>query len=175
MWNSKLIILITLISLSCQPQKEDKIKGSSQSSPNEKEILNRINKVYNNILVEADKKPNYELIIAQFTPNAQMGFVKNDSLILQTPTQYFASMKEMLANSEVNYLKEWEIEGETKAFGSVAQRTSLYGVHFNTKDSIAEKGIINFQLVKTKGEWKILSMIWQAEKEGLKVSESYFQ
>ncbi len=83
-------------------------------------------------------------------------------------------MESMLSKNKPEYLKEWEVKGTTKFFGKIAQRTSLYGVHFNTTDNLAEKGIINFQLVKINDEWKILSMIWESEKKGLLKSDNYF-
>lgn len=174
MRKSIFFLVISVVVLSCESHKKNQEENIDLNTKNEIDIKNTINNVYNNIVVESNKKPDFIAIKEQFTSNARLGYLKNDSLILKTPNQYFDNMKDMLTKNEVKYLKEWEIQGETKQFGNIAQRTSLYGVHFNTKDSLAEKGIINFQLVKTKGKWQILSMIWQAENKDLKVSNNYF-
>ncbi len=168
------IFLFSLITFSCENAIKNEKKDSKTSNKDETEILNTINNVYNNIVVESNKKPDFKVIKEQFVERARLGYINKDSLILKNPIEYFDNMESMLSQNKVEYLKEWEIQGETKLFGNIAQRTSLYGVHFNTSDSLAEKGIINFQLVKTNNRWKILSMIWQAEKKELMVSNNYF-
>lgn len=135
------------------------------SSKDETEILNTVNNVYNNIIVEPNKNPDFNTIKKQFVERARLGYIKNDSLVLKKPVEYFDNMESMLSKNKPEYLKEWEVKGTTKFFGKIAQRTSLYGVHFNITDSLAEKGIINFQLVKINNEWKILFMIWESEKK----------
>ncbi|MBC8770499.1 hypothetical protein H4O18_21065 [Arenibacter sp. BSSL-BM3] len=175
MRNILAIIIVSLISLSCKNEIKNKEENLKINSKDEAEILNTINNVYNNIVVDSNKKPDYKTIKEQFIEHACLGFISKDSLTLKNPIDYFDNMESMLSENKVEYLKEWEIQGKTRLFGNIAQRTSLYGVHFNTTDSLAEKGIINFQLVKTKNEWKILSMIWESEKGDLLVPDNYFE
>ncbi|TDQ32200.1 hypothetical protein CLV82_0023 [Zeaxanthinibacter enoshimensis] len=167
--------MVSLLSFCCETEVKETGAANTIQSTDQAEILTTVNNVYNNIIVESDNKPDFRAIKDQFTENARLGFIKEDSLILKNPSDYFDTMEGMLSENEVEYLKEWEIQGETKLFGNIAQRTSLYGVHFNTKDSLAEKGIINFQLVKIKDQWKILSMIWESEKSNLTVPVNYFE
>ena len=169
------ILLIYAIA-GCKPQNEMDPAANDAPLQDEKAILTTVNNVYGNIVVDSVNTPDFELIKRQFTSGARLGYLTGDSLVLKSPQAYFDHMAVMLdSDSTIVYLREWEIQGETRQFGDIAQRTSLYGVHFNTTDSLAERGIINFQLVQVKGEWKILSMIWQAEREDLQVSESYFE
>lgn len=138
-------------------------------------VSNTVHTIYNNIRVESNQHPDFDLIVRQFAEGAHLGYIREDSLILKTPENYFESMKELLSRGEVRYLREWEIEGETKIFGNMAQHTSHYGVHFNTTDSLAEQGIINFHLIKSGHEWRVVSMIWEAERDGLKIPDTYFE
>lgn len=153
---------------------KNKNEESKINNSDETEILNTINNVYNNIVIESNKKPDFNTIKEQFDERARLGYIRKDSLILKSPKEYFDNMESMLSKNKPKFLKEWEIQGKTKSFGNIAQRTSLYGVHFNTTDSLAEKGIINFQLIKINNNWKILSMIWESEKNHLLVPENYF-
>ncbi|WP_373073352.1 hypothetical protein [Zeaxanthinibacter enoshimensis] len=168
-------ILVCLLGFSCETEVKETTTANTIQNRAQAEILTTVNNVYNNIIVDADIKPDFRVIKDQFTINARLGYIREDSLILKDSNDYFDTMEGMLSENKVEYLKEWEIQGETKLFGNIAQRTSLYGVHFNTKDSLAEKGIINFQLVKIKDQWKILSMIWESEKRDLTVPGNYFE
>ena len=102
-----------------------------------------------------------------------MGYVKEDSLILKSPEVYFSGMQGGIDSGIVKLLHEWEIKGETIHFGNVAHHIKTYRVYFGTKDSIAERGVTSFQLVKLNGDWKIQSMIWKAEDENLKIPLRY--
>lgn len=175
MKNLLVIILFFSVFFSCADDTKYKKVNQSIYYQEQAKILKTVNNVYDNIIVDSSKSPDFETIKKQFISNARLGYIKNDSLTLKNPDDYFDNMEIMLSENNVEYLKEWEIKGETKLFGNIAQRTSLYGVHFNTTDSLAEKGIINFQLVKIDNEWKILSMIWEAEKSGLSVPDNYFE
>ncbi|MFC4720963.1 hypothetical protein ACFO5O_01410 [Geojedonia litorea] len=174
MKNLIIITFIFFIIFSCAHEAKHKKDDSKMNSTDETEILNTINNVYNNIIVESNKTPDFKTIKEQFVEQARLGYIINDSLILKSPNEYFDTMERMLTQNKPEYLKEWEIKGTTKFFGKIAQRTSLYGVHFNTTDSLTEKGIINFQLVKINNEWKILSMLWESEKKGVLKSDNYF-
>lgn len=170
-----LILIVTAaLFIGCNQQKPDAKESLKTPDADEIAILATINTVYDNIHVDSLNQPDFALIKKQFTDSAKMGLVKNDSLIWMSPEDYFNKMKGSLVSNNVRYLKEWEIQGQTHYFGTVAQRTSLYGVHFNRADTIAEKGIINYQLIKVNNEWKILSMIWQAERNGNSVPDNYF-
>lgn len=175
MRNLIIIIFVFLIIFSCAPVGlKNKIDESKINNSDETEILNTINNVFNNIVIESNKKPDFNKIKEQFDERARLGYIRKDSLILKSPKEYFDNMEGMLSKNKPKYLKEWEIQGKTKFFGNIAQRTSLYGVHLNTTDSLAEKGIINFQLIKVNNHWKILLMIWESEKNHLLVPENYF-
>lgn len=146
---------------------------SKVRTSDEDEILKTINNFYKNIAIDSNNMPDFKTIKEQFVDRARLGYIRKDSLIIKSPVDYFDQMEQMMARNKPKYLKEWEIKGETKLFGDIAQRTSVYGVQFNTTDSLSEKGVINFQLVKLHGHWKILSMIWKSEKNGVVIPENY--
>ena len=168
------IPLFCLIIYSCNDQGSSRMDNYKMNSKDENGINITVSNVYNNIVVDSNEQPDFEIIKKQFVPKAHLGYVRKDTVILRSPSEYFNSMEKTLSDNNVKYLREWEIKARTDVFGNIAQRTSLYAVHFNTTDSLAERGIINFQLVKVNGEWKILSMIWEAEKGNRSVPESYF-
>jgi len=70
--------------------------------------------------------------------------------------------------------REEELFEKTEIFGNIAHRFSLYqksgvlsGVAFETK------GMKSLQFVKTKDGWKISSVAWDDEREGLRIPAKY--
>ena len=137
-------------------------------------IKKTIDGLYANIRVENGQLPNTADILVYFSSAAQMGSVKNDSASLGSPTDYFKGWEIMMKKYQPNLLIEGEIKGRTQHFGNIAYHTSHYYAAINHPDSIVDQGIINYQLVRENGNWKVASMIWESEKEELTVPKTYF-
>lgn len=67
---------------------------------------------------------------------------------------------------------ESETSERTQIFGNIAQRVSTYqksgsldGVAFTTR------GVKTFQFLRTRTGWRILSVSWDDERDGLAVAE----
>ena len=168
---TKLTVVFLLVFVSCSEDKTNSIKTSEEVLEIRKPILD----LYENLKVEDEKAPNFEFIYSLFTKTAKLGYVKKDSLILKSPEDYFSVMQGGIDKGIIKLLHEWEIKGKTEYFGNVAHHLSTYGVYFGTTDSIAERGVTSFQLVKVIGDWKIQSMIWKAEDENLKIPSNYLE
>jgi len=156
---------------SCSEHKSSVLKPSEEVLQIRKPVV----ELYQNLKVEDGKAPNFEFIYSLFTETANLGYVKEDNLILKSPQEYFSGMQGGIDSGIVKLLHEWEINGETAHFGDIAHHRSTYGVYFGTTDSIAERGVTSFQLVKLKGDWKIQSMIWKAENVNLRIPENYLK
>ena len=165
------MLIFTLLNYSCSEEKTNSIKLSEEVLQIRQPIL----ELYENLKVEDGKTPNFEFIYSLFTETANLGYVKEDNLILKSPQEYFSGMQGGIDSGIVKLLHEWEINGETAHFGDIAHHRSTYGVYFGTTDSIAERGVTSFQLVKLKGDWKIQSMIWKAENVNLRIPENYLK
>lgn len=166
-----LTFVFLLISVSCSDNKTYSLKTSEQVL----EIRKPIHELYKSLKVEDEKTPNFEFIYSLFTKTAKLGYVKDDSLILKSPNEYFSGMKGAIDKGIIKLLHEWEIKGKTEYFGNVAHHLSTYGVYFGTTDSIAERGVTSFQLIRIKEAWKIQSMIWKAEDESSKIPSNYLE
>jgi hypothetical protein len=156
---------------SCAKEKTNITELSEEVNQIREPIL----ELYKNLKVENNSIPNFDYIISLFTATANLGFVKEDSLILKSPKNYFSGMQGGIDGGMIKLIHEWEIKGKTEYFGDIAHHISTYGVYFGTTDAISERGITSFQLVKLKGDWKIQSMIWKAENEDLKIPIKYLE
>ena len=69
---------------------------------------------------------------------------------------------------------EEEISGRTELFGSIAHRFSTYQARVQAGDSEAViLGINSIQFIKTGGAWRVVSIIWNDQKEDLPIPEKY--
>ena len=161
--------------LACQEKSEITIEQTPASDPELTSIQAAIDGLYANIRVENGQTPEIDDILYYFAPQARMGSVKDGAASLQNANQYFDGWMEAMKKLTPELLKEWEIEGKSQYFGNIAYHTSKYGVYFNTTDSIAEQGIINYQIVKLGDDWRVISMIWKAEDKNNIIPGTYFE
>ena len=82
---SQTFILLVVFS-SCSEEKTNSIKLSEEVLQIRQPIL----ELYENLKVEDGKTPNFEFIYSLFTETANLGYVKEDSLILKSPEVYFS-------------------------------------------------------------------------------------
>ena len=134
-----------------------------EASPDEAAITALVTALYQGIYVDEETLPDYAQLKSYFAREAKMGSVRNGQLSLRTAEEYIDRMQAGFSQQRPLLLEEWETGHRTEVFGHIAHRFSAYAVHLNTRDSIAEKGIMSIQLVKTNHQWKILSMIWDVE------------
>jgi hypothetical protein len=108
-----------------------------------------------------------------FTETAVLGSVKEGEPVLRSIGEYVEIRKNMKERGRPTSLVEWELNGKTDVFGNVAHRVSVYTVQLNGQEEPAERGVMFFQLVKSKGQWKIQSLLWQAETDELKIPTEF--
>ena len=90
--------------------------------------------------------------------------------------QFITPRKKILTDGTLVDFSEEEIAAKTEIFGNIAQRFCLYqksgvlsGEFFETK------GMKTIQFIYTPGGWKISSLAWDDEREGLTINEDQLQ
>jgi hypothetical protein len=77
-------------------------------------------------------------------------------------------------NGELTRFREAELSATTEVFGNVAHRLSGYIKSGTLKGAAFEaKGLISMQFVRTQAGWKVSSMAWDDERDGLKLPQQY--
>ncbi len=143
------------------------------TSPDEVAIKKAVDDAYAWISFKKGTKPDYEKIHDYFIPQAHLIYFPNDSLEVYSLDQFVTSFKAMIESGQIQSFYEEELFGKTDQFGRVAQRLSTYKTYINTRDSISERGVNSFQLIKTPGGWRVSSIIWDIEKPGLPIPANY--
>ena len=87
---------------------------------------------------------------------------------------FIETYRQQLSGGALHSFIEEEISDQTELFGSVAHRFSTYQARFRAGQSEAViQGINSIQFIKTGGAWRVVSIIWNDQKEDLPIPEKY--
>ena len=93
-----------------------------------------------------------------------------EPISLDSLAEFIEPRKKLLNGGELEEFSEEELWERTDIFGGIAQRMCLYrksgvlsGNRFETK------GMKSMQLVNTEAGWKISSVLWDDEREGVAI------
>lgn len=90
-----------------------------------------------------------------------------------TVQSYVQAIMKQIEQDNGLYMHQKEISATTEVFGKNAQRISVYE-YFDSEDNELPKRGVNFiQYILTEEGWKIVSMIWNDEQDGLSIPEAY--
>jgi hypothetical protein len=79
------------------------------------------------------------------------------------------------ANFEKNAFFESELARRVETFGAIAHVFSTYESRRAPGEKPFARGINSFQLVKEGAAWKVMTILWDAEKESTPLPEKYLK
>lgn len=79
------------------------------------------------------------------------------------------------ANMEKNAFYESELAHRVETFGNIAHVFSTYESRRAPGEKPFARGINSFQLVKDGKGWKVMTILWDAEREGQAIPEKYLK
>jgi hypothetical protein len=77
------------------------------------------------------------------------------------------------ASFEKNAFYESEADRRVETFGNIAHVFSTYESRRAPGEKPFARGINSFQLVKDGGAWKVMTILWDSEREGSPIPEKY--
>ena len=143
--------------------------------PDEEAIHQAVLNAYKVIGFKKGSQPDYEAFKKYFLPDAQLINYRNDSLSIINLDQFLGGYKKLVDSGHIKSFYEEEIFGRTDQYGRVAQRISSFRTYMNNTDSVTDRGVNSFQLVKTPEGWKVTSVIWDVEKQSLPIPQHYLE
>lgn len=172
---SLVTILCLLSIISCNTaNKEPASKRDNTSHAADADAIKKaVDDAYRCIGFNEGQSLNYAHIKDYFMPQAQLIDFRNDTLEVLTIDQFVDMYKAFITANQIHSFYEEEIKGTTEQFGRIAQRISTYKTYMDTRDSVAQRGVNSFQLIKTPGGWKVSSIIWDVESEKQKIPDHY--
>lgn len=151
------------------------LNGEAQERLETKAILDQLVHTFFALFsVREGRKVDLSIINELFIPEGLI--VKNvgSPPEIYSLQQFIEPREKMLNEGILLDFKEEELSEKTEIFGNVAHRFSLYrktgilsGVNFETR------GMKTIQFINTPKGWKISSLAWDDEREGLVVPDEY--
>lgn len=179
MKNLLLIAALVLAISACQtvekkPAASD-VVPSAYTVPEDSAITKAVHDAYAAISFKKGEKPRFDEIGNYFIPQAQLINFRTDTADITALPQFIDLYKHFVTDGHIKMFYEEEVFGRTEQFGKVAHRISTYNTYLNTRNSIAERGVNSFQLIKTSKGWKVSSIIWDVESKKLPVPDYYLK
>jgi len=122
---------------------------------------------------EPGGRPEYDRIRPLFIDRGLL--IKNVGGATETSDveEFISPRSELVSSGALSQFLEREEASTTSIFGAVAQRRSVYSKSgVQNGEAFAARGIIFTQFVETAGTWRISSMIWDDERDGLALDEA---
>ena len=103
---------------------------------------------------------------------AMRGTAQGASANVMTPDEY---VQRASANFEKNGFFESAVAQRVESFGSIAHVFSTYESRHAPGEKPFARGINSFQLIRQGNEWKIMTILWDSEREGNAIPEKYLK
>ena len=144
-----------------------------QVDPEESAATQAVLDAYDGISFEEGTLPDFEKLESAFVQYAIFINFRNDTAVILSYDEFMKGYRSAVEGGAFKAVVEKEIYGKTELFGKIAHRISTYVTYIDDMDTIQERGINSFQLVKTDDGWKVSSVIWDVEKPGQPIPERY--
>ena len=138
------------------------------------EIDNLAQKFYKCVCFGPDHYPNYDQLQELFYGDGKLLNGNYDHPLEFTVQSYCQAIMHQIDDGNTSFFSQQEISDVTEVFGKTAQRISVYEFSF-VADSVEpwKRGVNYMQFIFTDGAWKIVSMLWNDERDELIIPEAY--
>ena len=141
---------------------------------NIQEIDHLMQKFYECVCFHPEHYPKYDQLQELFYGDGKLMNCNYDTPIDFTVHSYTQAMMHQIEEGNATFYSQQELSDITEVFGRTAQRISVYEYAFEAEAVQPWKRGVNYvQFIFADGEWKIVSMIWSDEKEGVLIPETY--
>jgi hypothetical protein len=130
--------------------------------------------LYASISFTPGRHPDLNRLKSLFLPPGKL-INNNEEEPLVWDVEAFAEIyRHQIATGAVASFAEEEITGRTDIFANIAHRFSTYQARVRAGDSEAViLGINSIQFIKTQGVWRVVSIVWNDQKEDRPIPEKY--
>ena len=138
------------------------------------ELKRLVERFFRAVSFEVGEKPSYDRIHELFIGPGLL--IKNSGAAPEicSVRQFIEPRQASVDNGELTRFHEAELAATTEVFGNVAHRLGGY-IKTGTLNGTAfeARGLISTQFVRTPMGWKMSSMAWDDEREGLVLPTRY--
>jgi hypothetical protein len=166
---------LAIVLYSCNTSSSDNntTQPTANAAPDDAAIKKAVDNAYAALGFKQGEQPAYDSIQYYFIPQAQLIDFITDTAQILSIGDFVKAYKNYVESTKITSFNEQEIYGHTDQYGNIAQRISSYKAYINSADIVKERGVNSFQLIKTPQGWKVSSIIWNVEKPGLPIPNTY--
>jgi hypothetical protein len=129
---------------------------------------------YECICFSPEHYPKFDQLQELFFGDGKLINSNFDQPLEFTVQSYIQAIMHQIDEGNASFYSQQEISDVTEVFGKTAQRISVYEYSFTAEATQPWKRGVNYiQYIYINGAWKIVSMLWNDEKEELMIPETY--
>ena len=129
---------------------------------------------YECICFHSEHYPRYDQLQELFYGDGKLINSNYDQPLEFTVQSYVQAIMHQIDEGNAVFYSQQEISDVTEVFGKTAQRISVYEYSYTAESTQPWKRGVNYiQFISIDGNWKIVSMVWNDEKEELAIPEAY--
>jgi hypothetical protein len=138
------------------------------------EIDHLTEKFYQYISFNKEHYPRFDVLPELFYGDGKLINNNFDQPVEFTVLSFAQAVAHQIEEGNTDFHSQQEVSDITEVFGKVAHRISVY--EYSTKAESAQpwkRGVNYIHFIFSGGEWKIVSMIWNDEKDDVKIPAEY--
>ena len=139
------------------------------------EIDHLTERFYQSVCFSAEHYPNIDQLQELFYGSGILINNNSEQPIEFTVQSYAHAMMAQIESGDAVYYVQQEISDNTEIFGNMAQRISVFEYSFVKDTPNWKRGVSYIQYICVNSEWRIISIIWTYEKEGLVIPGKYLE
>ena len=129
---------------------------------------------YECICFNPEHYPKFDQLQELFYGDGKLINGNYDQPLEFTVQSYIQAIMHQIDDGNAVFYSQQEISDVTEVFGKTAQRISVYEYSSDPENVQPWKRGVNYiQFIFIDGNWKIVSMLWNDEKEELLIPEAY--
>ena len=148
--------------------------SSANSAPADigAELATLVDRFFRSVSFEPGQPPGYGGIRELFIDDGTLIGTSTGIPEIWSVEAFIASRQRLVDSGELTSFEEVETAEATEVFGNFAHRFTAYSKRGTREgQSIAARGLISTQFVRTSGGWRMSSMAWDDERPGLVIPD----
>ena len=143
----------------------------NELSPDQVAVEAVLQKFFSVVSFPPGGSPEYEKLAGLFSADGRLIRASAEVPLDLSVSDFIVDRRRAYESGELTSFHEAELSADTEIFGRIAHRLSVYekrGV-LNGAEFRAQ-GVISAQFIQIRAAWKISSMAWDDEREGLSIA-----
>jgi hypothetical protein len=145
-------------------------QAETMDAQTENELSSLATEFFQAVSFTTGEKPDYQRIHDLFVEGGLL--IKNTGPApeISSVEGFIAPRQALVDSAQLTAFEETEIDHRIDVFGQIAHYLCTYAKSAVTNGVASQgRGVVSIQFVRTAGAWKMSSMVWDDERDGLTI------